>query len=120
MIILKAIQQRPKKIGSNSSTAKISQAGKFINVWSDKGNTLSTPDAAMLLDLAKQNNIAIEIDNDTKTPSVEVIKMAKSKGCKFTFSGLIPLSKIEKSQYVLDAIKGAKLIYKDQFVPKYL
>jgi hypothetical protein len=104
---------------TNLKTAKALLSAKNIHIWSDKGNTLSTPDASMLLDLAKLNNIAIEIDNDTKTPSVDVIKMAKEKGCKFTFAGLIPLSKMEKSQYILEAIKGAKLVYKDQYVPKY-
>ena len=104
---------------TNLKTAKALLSAKKIYVWSDKGKSLSTPDAAMLLDLAKQNNIAIEIDNDSKTPSVEVLKMAKNKGCKFTFSGLIPLDKMKKSLYVLDVIKEVKLTYKDQYIPKF-
>jgi hypothetical protein len=78
---------------------------------------LSGTNANELLNLAKQNNIAIEIDNINRTPSIEIIKMAKEKGCRFSFSGLIPASAMQKSMYVLDAIKEAKLSYKDQYIP---
>ena len=89
-----------------------------INIWAHKGETLTLENSEALLDVAKKNNVAIEIDNEAKTPSVEVLKLAKSKGCQFTFSGLVPAAQLEKSTYVLDAIKGAGLDYKDIYVPK--
>ncbi|MGZ8559865.1 MAG: family 16 glycoside hydrolase [Chitinophagaceae bacterium] len=100
-------------------TAKALLASNKINIWSDKGKSLYTPDANELLDMAKKNNIAIEIDNEAQGPSVDVIQMAKEKGCRFTFAGLIPAGKMEKSTYVLDAIKQAKLTYKDLYIPKW-
>ena len=75
--------------------------------------------AAELLDMAKQNSIAIEIDNVSNSPSVEVIKMAKAKGCRFTFTGLVPASSMQKSMYVMAAIKEADLTYKDLYIPKW-
>jgi len=90
-----------------------------INVWSDKGQDLNTDQADALLDLAKQNNVAIEIDNVGKTPSLAVLRKAKTKGCKFTFAGLVPADKLTQSLYVIEAIRGAKLTYKDQYVPKW-
>lgn len=90
-----------------------------IKVWSDKGQDLNTDQADALLDLAKQNNVAIEIDNVSKSPSVAVLRKAKAKGCKFTFAGLVPADKLTQSLYVIEAIKGAKLSYKDQYVPKW-
>ena len=90
-----------------------------INIWAHKSAALNVQNAEALLDLAKKNNVAIEIDNEAKTPSIDVLKLAKSKGCKFTFSGLIPAAKLETSMYVIDALKGAGLDYKDLYVPKW-
>jgi hypothetical protein len=92
---------------------------KKIDIWSDKGRSLNGPEAAELLDKAKQNNIAIEIDNRTHHPSIETIKLAKAKGCKFTFSGLVPATNMEKSMYIVDVIKQANLTYKDLYIPKW-
>jgi hypothetical protein len=100
-------------------SARALLGGNKINIWSDRGKTLNNRMAAELLDMAKQNNIAIEIDNVNKSPSVEVIKMAKAKGCKFTFAGLIPAANLQKSMYVMAAIKGANLTYKDLYIPKW-
>lgn len=94
-------------------------AGNNISIWSDKGQTLKGNDAGELLDMAKRNGIAIEIDNVNHTPSIEVIRMAKAKGCKFTFSGLMPVNNMQNSLYVIDAIKEAKLTYKDLYIPKW-
>ncbi len=90
-----------------------------IHIWAHKGKALSLKDAEGLLDLAIKNKVAIEIDNEAKTPSVEIVKLAKTKGCKFTMSGLVPAAKMDASMYILDAIKGAGLNYKDLFVPKW-
>jgi glyoxylase-like metal-dependent hydrolase (beta-lactamase superfamily II) len=103
---------------SDVKTAQTLLSSGKINVWSHKGKALNIKDAAVLLDIAKQNNVSIEIDNEMKTPSVEILKLAKSKGCQFTFSGLAPVALFEKSTYVFDAIRGAGLDYKDIYVPK--
>ncbi len=100
-------------------TARALLGGNKINIWSDKGRTLNSRMAAELLDMAKQNNIAVEIDNVTKYPSMEIIKMAKARGCKFTFTGLVPASNMQKSMYVISAIKEANLTYKDLYIPKW-
>jgi hypothetical protein len=98
-------------------SAKALLEGRKINIWSDKSGVLSADNADELLTLAKQNNIAIEIDNIRQRPSVAILKMAKAKGCKFTYSGLVPAASMQKSTYVLNAIKEAALTYKDQYIP---
>lgn len=90
-----------------------------INIWADKGKSLTGAQADALLDLAQKNNIAIEIDNENRHPSIEVLAKAKAKGCKFTFTGLVPADKPNQSLYVIEAIRGAKLSYKDLYVPKW-
>jgi hypothetical protein len=101
------------------SSAKSLLTGGVINIWSDKGNSLNNADAAALLDLASKNHIAIEIDNVARTPSMEIIKQAKTKGCKFTFSGLVPAANMQNSMYIVEAIENAGLTYKDLFIPKW-
>jgi len=101
----------------NSARALLS--GGNINIWVDKGGTLNSSAVAELLDLAKQNNVAIEIDNVGNSPSVDVIRMAKAKGCKFTFAGLVPAVNMQQSMYVVRAIQQAKLTYKDLYIPKW-
>ena len=104
---------------TNDKTAQKLLMTYKISVWSDKGHSLAGKKAAMLLDLAKQRNIAIEIDNDAKTPSIAVLKMAKAKGCKFTFTGLVPNNLPQKSLYIFEAIREAKLDYKDLYIPNW-
>lgn len=98
-------------------SAKALLSGKKINIWSDKGKSLTTGNAAELLDLAKQNKVAVEIDNIAKYPSMEILKLAKAKGCRFSFAGLVPAAYMDQSMYVMDAIKQAKLDYKDIYIP---
>jgi hypothetical protein len=100
-------------------TARALLRGSKINIWSDKGRTLNNSRAGELLDMAQQNNIAVEIDNVSQSPSVEIIKLAKAKGCKFTFAGLVPASNMQKSMFVMTAIKEANLTYKDLYIPKW-
>jgi hypothetical protein len=100
-------------------SAKALLEGKKINIWSDKGGTLNNTNADELLNLAKQNNIAIEIDNVAQRPSIDILKIAKAKGCKFSYAGLMPASNMQKSMYVVNAIKGAGLTYKDQYIPRW-
>ncbi|MBK6391512.1 MAG: DUF1080 domain-containing protein [Saprospiraceae bacterium] len=89
-----------------------------INIWSHHGEALTTKNASALIDLAKKNSVAIEIDNEARTPSAEVLKLAKAKGCKFTFANLVPASKMDASMYVIEVLKAAGMTYKDLYVPK--
>ncbi|MBL7818369.1 MAG: DUF1080 domain-containing protein [Saprospiraceae bacterium] len=94
-------------------------SGNIIQVWSDRNGLLATRHAERLLDIAAANIVAIEIDNEKRTPSLEIIKKAKDKGCRFTFANLLPPSKISQSLYVIEAINAAKLNYKDIYIPKW-
>ena len=103
----------------NMDEAKSILASGKINIWSHRNETLTVKNAPALLDLARKNNVAIEIDNEAMTPSIEVIKLAKTKGCKFSFAGLVPVEKLDNSLYILEVIKAAGLDYRDLYVPKW-
>lgn len=99
------------------TSAQTLLGGNKINIWAHKGKALNSEMAKGLLDMAKRNNIAIEINNLASSPSIEIIKMAKAKGCKFTFAGLVPASAMQQSTYVMAAIKEANLTYKNFYIP---
>ena len=88
-----------------------------IQVWSDKGHILNEQTAVDLLALANQYSVAIEINNTLRTPSPEVIGLAKAKGLQFSFAGLLPLTAVERSQYIFEVIRLANLDYKDLYIP---
>jgi hypothetical protein len=105
-------------IGESSDllTSKKMLASGKIKIWAHQGEI---ENYIPYIRLAKQHQIAIEINNETKTPSLELIKMAKSEGCKFTLSHLVPPSRMEASTYIFDAIQFAGLGYKDFYIPKW-
>jgi hypothetical protein len=95
------------------------RSGK-IQIWAHTGPGLNTQNVGPLLDLAKKNNVAIEINNTAQTPSIEILKMAKAKGLKFTYSGLMPPAlKLQGSGYVFKAIREVGITYKDLYIPKW-
>lgn len=101
-----------------ASARSLLTSGK-IDIWSDKGNTLTLQYADELLALANQYSVAIEIDNQRKTPSIEVLRKAKAHGLKFSFSGLIVEPGIQRSNYIFEVINAVKINYKDLFIPKW-
>lgn len=70
-----------------------------------------------ILTKAAEKGVAIEIDNALQIPSIEVIKMAKEKGCKFSFANISSLADIEKSTYFLEVIEACQLTYLDFYIP---
>jgi len=94
---------------------KMLASGK-IKIWVHHGDIENN---LPYIRLARQHQIAIEINNETQTPSLDFIKMAKSEGCKFTVSHLVPPSRMETSTYIFDVIKQAGLGYKDFYIPKW-
>jgi hypothetical protein len=91
----------------------------IINVLADKGKVISVANAKDIITKIVSKNIALEINQTHQYPSMEVIKLAKEMGCKFTMGGLTPSSAWNNSMYILDVIKKAGLNYKDFYVPKW-
>lgn len=94
---------------------KMLSSGK-INVWA---HHCEIENDYPYIKIARQHGVAIEINNESRTPSLDFIKMAKAEGCKFTMSNLVPASRMEASSYIFDAIRQAGLGYKDFYIPKW-
>ncbi len=100
------------------SADQLLSSGK-IQIWAHTGPGLTSENVGPLLDQAKKNNVAIEINNTAQSPSIEILKMAKAKGLKFTYSGLVPAMKMQSSGYVFKAIREVGITYKDLYIPKW-
>lgn len=70
-----------------------------------------------LINAAKANNVAIEIDNEAKMPSIDFIKTAKENGLMFTYANLGLVNGDTNIDYVQTVIEECKLSYKDFYIP---
>lgn len=86
-----------------------------IQIWSDTNQLLNSSNREELLRLMNHYSVALEIDNVKKWPDISTIKLAKEKGMKFTFSGLI--GHMKDDAYIFKSIREANIEYKDLYVP---
>jgi hypothetical protein len=70
-----------------------------------------------VINAAKANNIAIEINNRYKIPSETFIKRAKKAGVKFTIGTNNADENFSGAEYALEMIKICKLDKSDFFLP---
>jgi histidinol phosphatase-like PHP family hydrolase len=71
-----------------------------------------------VIDAAKANDIAIEINNRYRIPSPAFIKRAKSAGVKFSFGTNNADANLGRMEYALAMVKECGLTWQDIFVPK--
>lgn len=94
------------------------KATQLPEAFADQYDQLWTPEVLTpILELAAEKGIAIEIDNQAKTPSYDVIKLAKEKGCVFSYAGISSNVMNNNSQYFLEVIDSCQITYKDLYVP---
>lgn len=101
---------------------------KILNIWAAPTllpksiaihyTTLWTKERMLkVIEAAKQNGVAIEINNGLKIPSIEFLKLAKAKGSTFSSSGMYRNGKMNEPVYFMEAIEKCKLDYKDIYIP---
>ncbi|HUX95991.1 MAG TPA: family 16 glycoside hydrolase [Bacteroidales bacterium] len=73
---------------------------------------------ARVVKVLADNNIALEINARYKTPSSEMIKMAKASGIKFTFGTNNTGRELGRLEYCLQMIEECGLTPDDIFMPK--
>jgi len=71
-----------------------------------------------VIEAAKRNNVAIEVYNKLKIPSIKFLKLAKEKGCAFSIGGLFKENEMAEPDYFYDVIEQCKLDYKDVYIPR--
>ena len=84
----------------------------------DRYDTFWTPERMdRVINAAKSNNIAIEINNRYKIPSYAFIIRAKKGGVKFTIGTNNADSNFSGAEYALEMIRRCKLTRDDFFEP---
>ena len=71
-----------------------------------------------VIDAARRNDVAIEINNRFRVPSPAFIKAAKKAGAKFTFGTNNGDRALGRLEYCLEMVKECGLTGQDMFVPK--
>lgn len=72
-----------------------------------------------IINTAKENNIALEINNLNKIPSFNFIRLAKDKGIKFTFgTNNANWDQLGKMEYLIEAIDKCGLTASDMYIPE--
>ncbi len=85
-------------------------SSEYVQLWTRER-------MAKVIDAAKRNDVAIEVYNPKRVPSITFLKLAKEKGCLFTTGGLFKENKISEPDYFYEVIDQCKLEYKDIYIP---
>ena len=108
--IAKILNTEPINIYVNPTFLPDQMADRYDFFW--------TPERMdKVINAAKENNIAIEINNRFRIPSYAFIKRAKQAGVKFTVGTNNMDSNFSGAEYALEVINKCKLTQNDFFVP---
>jgi histidinol phosphatase-like PHP family hydrolase len=108
--IVTILTNEPINIYVNPTFLPAQMADRYDLFWTDLRMD-------KVIKAAKENNIAIEINNRYKIPSVAFIARAKKAGVKFTVGTNNTNSDFSGAEYALEVIQKCKLTQKDFFEP---
>lgn len=109
--IVKIMNNEPINIYVNPTFLPAQMEARYDFFWTDK-----RMDA--VIDAARKNNIAIEINNRYKIPSEAFIKRAKKAGVRFAIGTNNVDSNFTRAEYALDMIKKCGLKESDFYKPE--
>jgi histidinol phosphatase-like PHP family hydrolase len=108
--IVKILNTEPINIYVNPTYLPEQMAGRYDYFW--------TPERmARVIKAAKDHNIAIEINNRFRIPSVTFITMAKKAGVKFTDGTNNMDANFSGAAYAIEVIEKCQLTQKDFYQP---
>jgi hypothetical protein len=109
-IIEKIINEEPINVYVNSTFLPAQMADRYDHFW-----TAERMDR--VIRAAKENNVAIEINNRYRIPSEEFIKRAKQAGVKFTVGTNNADENFSGAAYALEMIGKCNLTKEDFYLP---
>jgi histidinol phosphatase-like PHP family hydrolase len=108
--IVKIFNNEPINIYVNPTYLPEQMGGRYKEFWTAER-------MKRVIEAAKKNNIAIEINNRYKIPSVEFIMKAKEAGIKFTVGTNNKDANFSGAEYAKEIIEKCNLTEKDFFLP---
>lgn len=108
--IEKILNEEPVNIYVNPTYLPDQMSSRYDEFW--------TPERMdRVINAAKKNNVAIEINNRYKIPSEKFIKRAKTSGVKFTVGTNNTDENFTGAAYALSMIRKCKLTQEDFYLP---
>ena len=108
--IVKILSTEPINMYVNPTFLPAQMADRYDSFWTDERMD-------RVIKAAKDHNIAIEINNRFKIPSVRFIERAKNTGVKFTIGTNNTDANFTGAAYALEVINKCKLTRTDFFQP---
>ena len=108
--IVKILNTEPINIYVNPTFLPSQMSDRYDKFWTDERMD-------KVIKAAKDNNIAIEINNRYRIPSIKFIAKAKKAGVKFTVGTNNTNKDFSGADYALEVIKKCKLTRKEFFEP---
>jgi hypothetical protein len=108
--IVKILSTEPIDIYVNPTFLPAQMNDRYDTFWTEERMN-------NVIKAAKDNNIAIEINNRYRIPSIEFIARAKTAGVKFTVGTNNSNRNFSGAKYAVKVIKKCKLTQKDFFEP---
>jgi hypothetical protein len=108
--LVKIMNEEPINVYVNSTFLPQQMADRYDLFWTEERMD-------KVIAASKANNIAIEINNRYKIPSVAFIKRAKKAGVKFTVGTNNADENFSGAAYALEMIKECQLKEEDFFLP---
>lgn len=109
--ILSVLNHEPIDIYANPTFLPEAIAAEYDRLW--------TPERIeRVIDAAKRNDVAIEINNRYRVPSPMFIKAAKKTGVKFSFGTNNADSNLGRIEYCIKMVNECGLEWQDIFIPK--
>jgi hypothetical protein len=109
--ILGILNHEPIDIYANPTFLPKAIAADYDRRW--------TPERMQkVIEAARRNDVAIEINNTLRLPRPAFIKAAKQAGVKFTFGTNNGDKKLGRIEYGVEMVKECGLTWQDIFVPK--
>ena len=109
-IIVKILNEEPVNIYVNPTYLPEQMAARYDSFWTDERMD-------KVINAARGNNIAIEINNRYRIPSVEFLKRAKKAGVKFTVGTNNKDENFSGAEYAREIISKLNLKQKDFYQP---
>ena len=109
--IVKILSEEPVDIYVNPTFLPEIIAKEYDALW--------TPGRMQrVVDAAKKNGVAVELNSRYRLPGLQFIKLAKKAGLKFTLGTNNTDSNLGRDEYGLEMIAACGLTYKDFWMPK--
>lgn len=109
--ILGILNNEPVDIYANPTYVPDVISAAYDELW-------TTERMEKVIEAAKRNDVAVELNNRYKLPGVQFVKLAKSAGVKFSFGTNNTDRNIGRCEYGIRMVKECGLGWQDIFIPK--